>query len=152
LYSVPVARGRSKHARILDLGAEQSAKSVTKRITKRYGGRELYFGKHAVAAYIEMARLEHEKGNPVPMQMCPFALPSQMTVDFYNRLVNRVMVKEAYINEEGRERTRKRPLNKAEREILLWQFVAKHGPEETLFARGKLPEYRWNRMYNPRAA
>jgi len=133
------------------MGAEQSARSVTKRVSKRYAGRELYFGKHAIAAYIELARTEHAAGNPVPMQMCPFALPTQKTVDFYNRLESRVMVQEKYTDSKGKERTRTRPLSKAEKEIMLWQFVAKHGPKETFFAADKLQGYKWQRMYEPAA-
>jgi len=148
--SVPLARGLEKFARVYDLDAEQSSKAVTKRVTKRYTSRELSFGKHAVAAYIELARLEHEKGNNIPIQMCPFALPTQKTIDFYNRLQNHVMVKDTYVDEAGKESTKKRSLNKAEKEILLWQFVAKHGPKETLFA-DKIQNYNWQRMYEPAA-
>ncbi len=151
LYSVPLARGMEKFARVHDMGAEQSARSITKRVSKRYAGRELYFGKHSIAAYIEIARLEHEKGNVIPMQMCPFALPTQKTVEFYNRLEKRVMVEEKYTDGKGKERTRTRILNKAEKEVLLWQFVAKYGPKETFFAADKLQDYRWGRMYEPAA-
>jgi hypothetical protein len=151
LYSVPLQRGREKFARAPDIGAEQSSRAVTKRVTKRYAGREVYFGKHAIAAYIELAKLEYEKGNIVPMQMCQFALPTQMTVDFYNKLTHRVMMQEKYVDEAGKERTKKRPLNKAEREILLWRLVKKYGPRKTFFATEKLQNYRWNRIYAPAA-
>jgi hypothetical protein len=151
LSSVPVARGREKFARVYDLDAEQSSKSVTKRVSKRYAAREVSFGKQAVAAYIELARQESMRGNNIPMQMCPFALPTQKTVDFYNRMQNRVMVKDTYVDEDGKESTKKRPLNKAEKEVLLWKFVAKHGPKETLFAAEKLQDYNWQRMYKPAA-
>lgn len=149
-YAVPIAPGAEKFARAYDMGAEQSARSVTKRVTKRYAAREMYFGKHAIAAYIEIARQEHNRGNDVPMAMCPFALPSQKAVDFYNRLEQRVMIQEHFKDKDGKERSSKRPLNKAEKEILLWQLVGKYGPKETFVAGGKMQEYSWQRMYEPR--
>jgi hypothetical protein len=81
--------------------------------------------------------------------MCPFALPSQKTVDFYNKLSYRVMIQEEKIGEDGKKRRTKRKLNKAEKEILLWGFVAKYGPRETFFAKGKLQDYKWQRIYQP---
>ncbi len=151
LVSVPLTRDRTKYARVKDLHSAQSCKATTKRVSKRYAGREHYWCKHAIAAYLHVAKSEFEKGNPNPLDMSPFALPTQRTVDFYNKLTHRVMMQEKYLDEEGKERTKKRPLNKAEREIMLWRLVSKYGPKETLFARGKLQEYKWNRIYAPAA-
>jgi hypothetical protein len=149
LSSVPVTRLKDKHARVLDLHSKQTCKATTKRVTKRYSGREHYWCKHAVAAYLHLAKQESDKGNNTPIEMCPFALPSQKTVDFYNKLTYRVMIQEEKIGEDGKKRRSKRHLNKAEKEILLWGFVAKYGPRNTFFAKGKLQDYKWQRIYEP---
>ena len=48
------------------------------------------------------------------------------------------------VEDEFQGKKRKRPLNKAEREILLWDFVRIMGPEATFGPKKKkLTEYKW---------
>ena len=43
------------------------------------------------------------------------------------------------LQEDGK----KRPLNEAEKEILLWGLVKKHGNNATFYATNKLQDYAW---------
>ncbi len=95
---------------------------------------------HEIAAYIAMMGEMSKKGNRVPLQMSQIALPTQLTVDFYKRLCDSVLIHD----EELQSKNKLRVLNKAEQEILLWGLVHKRGHHPTFFADGNVSKYDWN--------
>mgnify|MGYP001569165192 CR=1 FL=1 len=139
LRSVPVSNIKSKYGIIYDFDADHTCKFRSTRITKRFTARESFQDFHICAAYLAFADFQYKtKKNLVPLEMCPFAIPTQKTIDIYNRFVNNVAV----IYNDDSDRV-KRATNQAEREILLWHFVKKYGHDETFFARKKLKDYKW---------
>ncbi|MBW3011551.1 hypothetical protein KY311_00020 [Candidatus Woesearchaeota archaeon] len=144
LENVPFTRKRNKYSIIFDLSTRHGCEAfIANAFHYRYSGSELAFCPHVIAAYHKLAKEEWEKGNKTPMEVNPFAIPTKDTVDFYNKLTSQVMVKESYKDDEGKERTKKRPLNKAEKEILLWKRVAKKGAMATFFSTSKIDTYEW---------
>ena len=139
LRSVPVSNVLDKYAIAYDFDADHVCKFKSTMVSKRFAARESFQDFHICAAYL--AFIDHEiktRKNKVPLEMCPFAIPTQKFVDFYSKLVNNVVVR----YKEG-DNVVKRATNQAEREILLWRFVAKHGHDETVYATKKLREYKW---------
>ena len=63
--------------------------------------------------------LNYELAKMIPLEMCPFRMPNQDTVDFYLKMLNRAVV--AYRKKEGTTGYRK--LVKGEQEILLSLYV-----------------------------
>lgn len=95
------------------------------------------FCAHEIAGYL--ATMDHyvKTGkNFVPLEMNPFALPTQETVDFYKKLANNVLIK------TGSDST-PRKLNDVEREILLWGLVSRLGHDKTFYATKKMRDYNW---------
>lgn len=93
------------------------------------------FVAHEIAGYF--AIIDHYlKQVKVSLEMNPFAVPTQLTVDYYNKWLRRVLIQP----EEG-DKPRK-PLI-AEKEIGLWGLVLRKGYEETFKARQKIKDYRW---------
>jgi hypothetical protein len=139
LRSVPVKDVKEKYSVIYDFDADHTCKFRSTRITKRFTSRESFLDFHICAAYLAFADYEYRtKKNLLPLEMCPFVIPTQKIIDFYRKLVNNVVV--IYNNEDKKI---KRATNQAEREILLWHFVEKYGHDETCFAKKKLKEYKW---------
>ncbi|MBI5798120.1 hypothetical protein HZA98_04420 [Candidatus Woesearchaeota archaeon] len=95
---------------------------------------------HEIAGYFAVIRTLNERGNKVPLQMSQFALPTPLTVDFYKRLCDSVLVHDEEL--ESKDKIRK--LNKAEKEILLWGLVGKKGHHPTFFAKDKIKDYDWS--------
>ena len=94
---------------------------------------------HEIAAYLAMMESENTKRNRTPLQMSQLALPTQLSVDFYKRLCDSVLIEDPSL--AGRDK--KRVLNKAEQEILLWGLVSKRGQRATFFAEAHLKDYNW---------
>ncbi len=90
---------------------------------------------HEIAAYITMMGNMSSQGERTPLQMSQIALPTQLSVDFYKRLCDSVLINDAKQNI--------RVLNKAEQETLLWGLVHKKGHHPTFFAEGNLKKYDW---------
>ena len=61
--------------------------------------------------------------------MTQFAQPTTLTINYYQRLLDSVIIKDPII--AARDQLRK--LNKAEEEILLWALVQNKGHDETFF-------------------
>lgn len=98
----------------------------------------LYFDAHHVAAYLRFAqKILSEDKNIVPLQMCPFAIPTEETMKFYEKAKNQAVV--MYLDERGKPKYA--PLNIAELEIALWAKVLKDGHDNTFFARKKIAQY-----------
>ena len=94
---------------------------------------------HEVAAYITLMGEMSKQGNRVPLQMSQIALPTQLSVDFYKRLCDSVLISDENLTAKDKVR----PLSKAEQEILLWGLVHKKGHRPTFFAEGRLSNYNW---------
>ncbi|PLW79323.1 hypothetical protein C0585_08310 [Candidatus Woesearchaeota archaeon] len=96
---------------------------------------------HDVAAYLAVIDMYSRQGNIIPLEQSQIPIPTQRTVDFYEKLNNNVLIK---------DNGKTRPLNLAEKEILLWGLVYKtqgsEKPEDhpTFFAKGtKVRDYQW---------
>ena len=139
LRSVPALNDDDKYAIVFDFDATHACKFVTSRVSGGYTGREQLHDFHVIAAYLEFAHHElRANKNLVPLEQCPFAIPTQKTVDFYNKLTRNVAIQ--YTDKGKKVR---RALNRAEKEILLWRFVEKYKHDETFYATRKLKDYRW---------
>ena len=139
LRSVPIKNNSEKYAIIYDFDANHDCKFRSTRISKRYTTRESFIDFHICSAYLAFADRELKfNKNKVPLEMCPFAIPTQKTIDYYRKLVNNVVI---MYEEDSKEV--KRATNQGEREFLLWPFVDKHGHDETFYATKKLKEYKW---------
>ena len=138
LESVPIVASRQNPVVWTDITSAHYCGITGNDFSYRYVSSE-DFCAHVIAAYLEIAREKRlDRGNLVPLEFVPFALPSEMAVGFYNRLTNSMMVEQAV---DGKKR--KRPLNKAEKEILLWDLVKIMGHDTTFYATKKFKEYDW---------
>lgn len=95
---------------------------------------------HEIAAYLEITGMHRKEKNRVPLQMSQIALPTPQAVEFYKRLCDSVLIEDAALAASDKRRV----LNKAEQEILLWGLVQKKGHHATFFAQDHLKEYDWN--------
>ncbi|MEW5896342.1 MAG: hypothetical protein AB1668_01500 [Nanoarchaeota archaeon] len=101
------------------------------------------FCAHEIAGYLALIDFYVQRDkNRIPLQMNPFAIPAQETVDYYVRLCKNCLIKTP-------EDKKPRKLNRAEKEILLWGMVHKSGYDRTFFAGKrsekpkKLRDYNW---------
>ena len=80
--------------------------------------------------------------NVIPLQMSQFAIPSQLTVDYYIKLKNNVLIRDKNIKGDNL-----RKMNHADKEIALWNLVKSNGYDKTFFSKnsrdGNLRDYRW---------
>ena len=139
LKSVPLENNKEKYAVIYDIDADHTCKLRSTRISTRFTHREVFMDFHVGMAYFALIENELKLNkNIIPLEMCPFVIPSQRMVNFYNKISKRVIVQ---YKENGK--SIKRSTNQAEREILLWQLVSKYGHDETCFSKEKLIKYKW---------
>ena len=95
--------------------------------------RQINFCAHEVAGYLSIVDYyKNEKYSITPYEMNQFAIPSQETVNFYDKLCNNCLIDDDKL----------RKLNKAEKEILLWGLVSKQG-SDAFKPTGKLKDYNW---------
>ena len=140
LMGVPVNESEDMWALWQNLSTTHDPKFKTYNIRygwpwKKESSRFLNFSSHEVAAYLAIA--EHywkEDRNPIPWQMNPFAVPTKLTADFYNKLSGQCLIKTG---------GKTRELNNGEKEILLWALVKRKGYETTFSPKGKLRDYVW---------
>ena len=136
-----VSNVKDKYAIQYDFDADHTCKFRSTRITKRFTARESFLDFHIIAADLAFINYEHQtKKNLVPLETCAFAIPTQKTLDFYNKIVNNTLV--MYRDDNGN--LVKRATNQAEREILLWHFVKKYKHDATFYATKKLKNYKWH--------
>lgn len=151
LTSVPIVDSPEKDLIVQGIGSNHSCGSKMYKI--KYGfeddkesSSEFSFCAHEIAAYLALVDKKISERNSIPLQMCPFAIPSQRTVNYYLNLENNVLVNDFRAGLKGKLRK----LNKAEKEIFLWAFVKRHGYEETFFASSKrdgpLRDYNWKKV------
>jgi len=158
LNHVPIVRGRENLASVLTLKPwiiQKDEESVKERTLHdiyniRYtweGERErseiITFYPHDVAGYLGIIKSELAKHNLTPMEMNPFALPSQHQADFYTKLCNNVLIYDPTLNSKNKLRK----LHLAEKSILLARGIGKFGHDDFAFwdwgRDGKLKDYDW---------
>ena len=99
---------------------------------------------HEIAAYLTLIDNEWEEyKNIIPLQMSPFAIPTHLTVDYYKRWNNNILIRDKSLSSKDQLR---KP-NRAELEIALWTLVKKMKHDKTFFAKasrdGNLRDYNW---------
>lgn len=100
--------------------------------------RNFRFFAHEIVAYFRVIAEYKKNGNLVPLEMNPFAIPTQKTVDFYKNL-DKILIRDEWLESEDKLRK----LNKAEKEILLWGFVEKYKHDSTFYSEEKIENYNW---------
>ena len=147
LISVPVINNENKFAIVNSLSTEgygEKAKQYSfayKYLEDKESSHQYNWYAHGIAAYWKVAEIYWERHkNIIPLEMNPFAIPTQFTVDFYKNLINKVLMRDESII--ARDRLRKP--NKADINIMLWGLVNKHGHDKTFFATEKLRNYNWS--------
>jgi len=114
----------------------------------REGSDVITFYPHDVAGYIGIVKKELEKHNLTPMEMNPFALPSQHQADFYTKLNNNLLIYDPSLS--SRDKLRK--LHLAEKCILLARGIGEFGHNDFSFWEperdGKLKDYNWGAELN----
>jgi len=100
----------------------------------------IQFCPHDIAAYMTLVnKYWNQDKNLVPLVSSQFAIPTQETVDFYQKLRNNTLVE--YETKSGKVATRS--MNQAELETMLWGLVAVDGHDKTFFATKDIKEYNW---------
>ena len=95
---------------------------------------------HEIAAQLRIMELSCQEGNKTPYLMSQVALPTENTVRFYTRLMDSTLVRDPSLETKDQLR----PLYKAEKEIMMWGLVHKHGHDETFDGRENLGGMDWN--------
>lgn len=148
--SVPVVDSSEKYAISLNLGSDHSCSAKRFNIRYRYtddkeGSGIVNMCAHEIAAYLKIIEyFWNEKKNLIPLQMCQFAIPTQETVDYYLKLGNNVLIRDP----ELKSKSQLRKLNRAEKEIALWDLVGALGHDRTFYSKkskdGDVSDYGWN--------
>jgi hypothetical protein len=95
---------------------------------------ERVFCPHEIAAYIAIASKLKSEGNLVPAYSMPFPVFSERVVLFWNKLKTQVLARDS----------RNRMLNKAERALLIGDYIKHIGIDNALDCRGKkLVDFLW---------
>ena len=160
LVSVPVIRSPENLSTILTLRSsvlqdEETGEIVRGRTTHehynirykweadREGSNIITFYPHDVAAYIKIAGEEWKQHNLTTMEFNPFALTSQHGADFYQKLMNNVLIYDPKLKNKGKLRK----LHLAEKSILWARAIGVFGHDDFAYwdpARdGKLKDYDW---------
>jgi hypothetical protein len=140
LQNVPLVRTVNQYAVWTDLDSEHGCDLKVNDFSFRRATKEDVFCAHEIAAYLTLVKEEYHHSGRV--MLSPFFVPTESTVNFWNHLRNNTMVQES--KQYGQKiRNVKRPLNRAEIEILLWDYVASHMKDATTFTRRKLKDYEW---------
>lgn len=149
LVSIPVVDSPEKYIISLGFGSDHSCGSKRFNIRYRYSDDKEGSGivnvcAHEIAGFLEV--IEHyinERKNLVPLQMSQIAIPSQATVDYYLKTLNNVVVKDPTL----KKKPQLRKMDRAEKEIALWNFVLHHSHDRTFFSKGSrdgnLADYNW---------
>lgn len=140
--SVPVEDGELKWGVAYNILTNHSCKSKTFNI--KYGwvdqkesSREFNFCAHEVAGYFAIIDYYWNKEkNIIPLQMSQFAIATQLTVDYYNKLNKNCLI-------QTPDDKKPRRLIMREDEILLWNLVKRLKHDKTCYARKKVKDYNW---------
>ncbi len=93
------------------------------------------FCDHEIAAQYALAQHIQEKNKFFPLQPAPWA--SEALYQFWYKLRHNVVVEDVAVDKRGVKRRRKRPINGAETEPILWQWAIEHRSENPFYASGK---------------
>jgi hypothetical protein len=97
-----------------------------------------------IAAYIAIVASYWKQHNMVPREMNPFALPSRLEAEFYNKLCNNLLVFDPSLS----SKTKLRKLHLDEKCILLARSIKVIGYYKSMFwcpeRDGKLKDYDWS--------
>ena len=132
LTSVPIIDNRDKFK--ISAGVGTMGHDCERKIWHfRYNNSErsdmFVFCAHEIAAYRQAMDDVWMQGKKTPTAMTQFAQPTTLTIDYYQRLLDSVIIEDPMIT--AKDQLRK--LNKAEEEILLWALVQNKGHDETFF-------------------
>ena len=143
--SVPIVQSKYNPVIWTDIGFTHHCEIVGNDFSYRYVKSE-DFCAHEVAALEFLAKDEFRrngyvsKGNRIPFDFLPFPVPTEEMAQYHDKLMTQVAVQ----CRDAGGKQRKRPLNKAEREILLWDFVMIRGYGPTFGPKDKkIVEYGW---------
>ncbi|MFH1066008.1 MAG: hypothetical protein V1734_05880 [Nanoarchaeota archaeon] len=125
--NVPLYDNYQKKRLWTDIGAVCDCDFTRWWLTSRHV-KEKLFCQHAVAAYFAVAVDAFKKGYATPSQSVPFPMFSEEAVEFRNKMRKHVVAK------KGKQR---RPLNSAERSLLLGEYIKSRGVKEALYHGGK---------------
>ncbi len=132
--NVPLYDNYQKKRLWTDIGAVCDCDFSRWWITSRYT-KERLFCQHAVAAYFAVAFEAFKKGYATPSQSVPFPVFSEEAANFWNKMRHNVVAN------KGQQR---KPLNAAERSLLLGEYIKSHGVKEALYHGGKkAAEFSW---------
>lgn len=151
LMNIPIIDNKNKYAIANNFSSDHSCESKMFNIRYRYSHDKessniFNICAHEIAAYLgTIDYYLNEEKNPVPLQMSQFAIPNQKTVDYYLKLENNVLIKDESL--VSKEKLRK--MNRAEKEIALWQLVKSFGNNKTFFSKKsidkRLKDYDWGK-------
>ncbi|MFA5888587.1 MAG: hypothetical protein WC852_07810 [Candidatus Nanoarchaeia archaeon] len=132
--NVPLHDNYQKKRLWTDIGAVCDCDFSRWWITSRYT-KEKLFCQHAVAAYFAVAADAFKNGYVTPSQSIPFPIFSEEAANFWNKMRKHVVAN------KGMQR---KPLNAAERSLLLGEYIKSHGVKEALYHGGKKAvEFDW---------
>lgn len=140
--SIPIIDNSEKLAIAYNLSTDHNCQSKRFNIRYRFeqdkeSSRIFNFCAHEIAGYLAIIDFywkEHK--NIIPLQMSQFVIPTQETVNFYQKLCNNCLIHPS-------KNQKPRKLHRAEQEILLWGLVYKKGHDKTFFATEKIRDYSW---------
>ena len=150
LISIPVIDSPEKHIISLNFGSTHDC--GIKRFNIRYTYTDdkessgiVNICPHEIATYLQVIDFFwNERKQITPLEMSQFVMPSQRMVDYYLKLKNNTLINDKAI----KNKTKLRPLNRAELEIALWSAVEEFGYDKTCFARldrdGLVANYDWS--------
>ncbi len=121
--SVPIRSPNGLHyAYWFNLDAEHTCKKQSFAFTygrRERGSDEKLFCFHEIAAYHRLVKYKTSLGDNKPVALNPFVVPNKFAFEFYTKLVNQV-IREVDVG----GKTRRRPLNQTDQEILLWKMLS----------------------------
>ncbi|HLC55424.1 MAG TPA: hypothetical protein VJJ75_02730 [Candidatus Nanoarchaeia archaeon] len=141
LSGVPIMPGGRSYAAWFDLQSAHACEKKANTMTFRYNVDPEVFCQHDVAAFMKLAK--HVKDAEKRPVLLPFPIPTESTVWYWRKLREQVMVEEKTYDEKGKMHREKRPLNFADREVLLWQYVGLKKHKATFYARNRVQDYAW---------
>lgn len=149
LISVPYIKSSERYGISLNIGSDHSCPSKRFNIRYRHSDDKEASGivnicAHEIAAYLSLIEQEwNDNKNDTPLEMCPFAIPSQKTVDYYLKWENNILVHDTNLTSKNQLR---KP-NRAEKEIGLWALVQGLGHDKTFYSKksrdGNVQDYNW---------
>ncbi len=141
LSGMPVMPGGRSYAAWFDLQSAHACEKKANTMTYRYAVDPEVFCPHDVAA--AMTLMKHVKDVEKRPVLLPFPVPTEKMVAYWRKLREQVMMQETTFDEKGKMHQDKRPLNFADREVLLWQYVGLQKHKATFYATKKVQDYAW---------